>query len=145
MFKEFKAFVMRGNVVDLAVGIIIGGAFGQIVSSLVNDILMPPFGLLLKGVDFSKLFLSLSGKYATLAEAQAAGAPTINYGLFINHLINFVIVGFAVFLLVRAVNRLQAPPAPPPPASTKECPYCFTMIPIPATRCPHCTSELKAA
>lgn len=146
MFKEFKAFIMRGNVVDLAVGIIIGGAFGKIVSSLVNDILMPPFGLLLKGVDFSNLFLSLSGKYATLAEAQTAGAPTINYGIFLNNVIDFSIVGFAVFLLVRAVNRMQAPPAPPPAApSTKECPYCFTMIPIPATRCPHCTSELKAA
>ncbi len=143
MFKEFKAFIMRGNVVDLAVGIIIGGAFGKIVSSLVNDILMPPFGLLLKGVDFSNLFLSLSGKYATLTEAQAAGAPTINYGIFLNNVIDFIIVGFAVFLLVRAVNRLQAPPAPPAAPTTKECPYCFTMIPIPATRCPHCTSELK--
>lgn len=139
MFKEFKTFIMRGNVVDLAVGIIIGGAFGQIVSSLVNDIIMPPIGLLLGRVNFSNLFLSLSGQYPSLADAQAAGAATINYGVFLNTVINFLIVGFAVFLLVRAVNRLQAPPAPP----TKECPYCFTMIPIPATRCPNCTSELK--
>ena len=143
MFKEFKAFIMRGNVVDLAVGVIIGGAFGQIVSSLVKDIIMPPIGLLLGKVNFSNLFLSLSGQYPSLADAQAAGAATINYGLFINTVINFLIVGFAVFLLVRAVNRLQAPPAPPPAAPTKECPYCFTMIPIPATRCPNCTSELK--
>ncbi|MEK7277775.1 MAG: large-conductance mechanosensitive channel protein MscL [Chloroflexota bacterium] len=143
MFKEFKAFIMRGNVVDLAVGIVIGSAFGQIVSSLVKDIIMPPIGLVLGKVDFSNLFLSLSGQYPSLAEAQAAGAATINYGLFINTVINFLIVGFAIFLLVRAVNRMQAPPPPAAAPTTKECPYCFTMIPIPATRCPHCTSELK--
>jgi len=145
MFKEFKAFIMRGNVVDLAVGIVIGGAFGQIVSSLVKDIIMPPIGLLLGKVDFSNLFISLSGPYPSLAEAQTAGAATINYGLFLNTVINFLIVGLAIFLLVRAVNRMQPPPPLTAAPSTKECPYCFTMIPLPATRCPHCTSELKVA
>lgn len=147
MFNEFKAFIMRGNVVDLAVGVIIGAAFDKIVSSLVSDLIMPPIGLILGGVDFSSLFISLTGQsYASLAEAQAAGAPTINYGLFLNTVINFLIVGFAMFLLVRAVNRMQRQPEPPPAApTTKECPYCFTAIPIPATRCPHCTSELKVA
>jgi large conductance mechanosensitive channel len=144
MLEEFKAFAMRGNVVDLAVGIIIGAAFGKIVSSFVNDILMPPIGLVLGRVDFSNLFLNLSGQsHATLAEAKAAGAPTINYGVFLNSVIDFVIVAFAIFLLVRAINRLhQAPPATP---TTKSCPYCVSVIPLNASRCPHCTSELRAA
>jgi len=144
MLEEFKAFAMRGNVVDLAVGIIIGAAFGKIVSSLVNDILLPPVGLVLGRVDFSNLFLNLSGQsHATLAEAKAAGAPTINYGVFLNSVIDFVIVAFAIFLLVRAINRLhQAPPATP---TTKACPYCVWVIPLNASRCPHCTSELRAA
>jgi large conductance mechanosensitive channel len=144
MWQEFKAFLMRGNVVDLAVGIIIGVAFGRIVSSLVNDILMPPIGLLLGRVDFSNLFLNLSGQsYATLAEAKAAGAATINYGLFLNTVIEFIIVAFAVFLLIRLINRLnQAPPATP---TTKTCPYCIAVIPLAASRCPQCTSDLRAA
>jgi large conductance mechanosensitive channel len=144
MLEEFKAFAMRGNVVDLAVGIIIGAAFGKIVSSLVNYILMPPIGLVLGRVDFSNLFLNLSGRpYATLAEAKAAGTPTINYGLFLNTMIDFIIVAFAIFLLVRVINRLhQAPPATP---TTKPCPYCLSVISLKASRCPHCTSELQAA
>ena len=146
--KEFKEFAMRGNVVDMAVGIIIGGAFGTIVKSLVSDVMMPPIGLLLGGVDFSDLFLTLkegtvAGPYATLASAQAAGAVTISYGLFLNAVISFLIVAFAVFLLVKGLNRLHrekaAPPAEP---TTKDCPFCFSSIPIKATRCPHCTSEL---
>jgi large conductance mechanosensitive channel len=141
MWKEFRDFAVRGNVIDLAVGIIIGAAFGKIVTSLVNDILMPPLGVILGKVDFSNLYINLSGKaYASLAEAKAAGAATINYGLFINNIIDFVIVAFAVFLLIRQVNKLTAKPAPP--AATKECPYCASAIPIKATRCPHCTSEL---
>ncbi|MEJ2150843.1 MAG: large conductance mechanosensitive channel protein MscL [Chloroflexota bacterium] len=145
MLKEFKDFAMRGNVVDLAVGIIIGAAFNQVVNSLVNDIIMPPIGLILGRVDFTNLFISLTGQqYDSLAAAQEAGAATFNYGLFINALINFVIVAFAVFLLVRGMNRLhgQAEEAPPKP-ETKDCPYCFTAIPVKASRCPHCTSELK--
>jgi large conductance mechanosensitive channel len=141
MWKEFKEFVLRGNVVDLAVGFIMGAAFSNIVSSLVNDVLMPPVGLLLGRVDFANLFINLSGgDHATLAEAQAAGAATINYGLFINTLIEFVIVAFALFVLIRQVNQLQRQPEAVP--STKECPYCFTEIPIQATRCPQCTSQL---
>ena len=142
MINEFKKFVMRGNVLDLAVGIIIGGAFGKIVSSLVDDIIMPPIGLILGKVDFSNLFISLDGNtYASLAAAQAAGAPTLNYGLFINTLINFLIVAFAIFLLIRQVNKLQKPePADVP--TTKECPQCHTVIPIKATRCPNCTSQI---
>lgn len=144
MWKEFKEFIMRGNVIDLAVGIIIGAAFGKIVTSLVNDIIMPPIGLLLGKVDFSNLFINLSGQpYATLAEAKDAGAATINYGLFINNVIDFLIVAVAVFLVVRAVNRLRRKPeAAPAVPTTKECPYCFTAIPIKATRCPNCTSQL---
>jgi large conductance mechanosensitive channel len=144
MWQEFKAFAMRGNVVDLAVGLVIGAAFGRIVSSLVNDLLMPPIGLVLGRVDFSNLFLNLSSQhYATLAEAKAAGAPTINYGMFLNTVIDFLIVALAIFLLVRFINRLyQQPPAPP---TTKTCPYCISTIPLRATRCPHCTSELQAA
>jgi large conductance mechanosensitive channel len=142
MLQEFRKFVARGNVVDLAVGVIIGGAFGKIVSSLVSDIIMPPIGLLLNGVDFSNLFVSLTGQsYATLAEAQAAGAPTLNYGTFINNVIDFLIVALAIFVLIRAINRLQ-PPAPPPAPATKDCPHCFTAIPIKAARCPNCTSQL---
>jgi len=145
MFKEFKEFAMRGNVLDMAVGIIIGAAFGKIVSSLVADIMMPPIGLVLGNVDFSSLFLNLSGQeFASLAEAQKAGAATINYGVFLNALINFVIVAFAIFMLVRGVNRLQKQPAPPAPTE-KECPHCLSKIPIKATRCAHCTSELRAA
>jgi large conductance mechanosensitive channel len=144
MLREFREFAMRGNVVDLAIGVIIGGAFGKIVTSFVNDILMPPIGLLLGEVSFTDLFITLSeGNYATLAEAQEAGAATINYGLFINTVLDFVIVAFVIFLFVRGINRLkreeEAPPAEP---TTKKCPYCFTEIPIEAVRCPHCTSQL---
>jgi large conductance mechanosensitive channel len=148
MLKEFKEFAMRGNVLDLAVGIIIGGAFGTIVKSLVDDVIMPPIGLALGNVDFSDLFLLLQSgtkavpPYATLAEAQQAGAVTINYGLFINSVITFLIVAFAVFLLVRAANRLR-PPTPAAAPSTKDCPYCRMPIPVGATRCPQRTSELR--
>ena len=142
MLKAFREFIMRGSVVDLAVGVIIGGAFGKIVSSLVSDIIMPPIGLLLNGVDFSNLFVSLTGQpYATLAEAQAAGAPTLNYGSFINAVIDFVIIGLVIFLLIRAINRMQRP-APAAAPSSKECPHCLSTIPLRATRCPNCTSEL---
>jgi large conductance mechanosensitive channel len=146
MLKEFKAFAMRGNVLDMAVGIIIGAAFGKIISSFVADVLMPPIGLLLGNVDFSNLFLNLSAEpYANLAAAREAGAATINYGVFINAVLDFVIVAFAIFLLVRAVNQWQKQPeAPPAPPTTKECAYCLSTIPIKATRCGHCTSELKA-
>jgi large conductance mechanosensitive channel len=145
MLKEFKEFVMRGNVVDMAVGIIIGAAFGKIVSSLVSDILMPPIGLLLGNMDFSNLFVNLSGKsYATLAEAKAAGAATISYGIFINHIIDFTIVAFAIFVLVRQINKLRRQPeAVPAEPTTKVCPYCLSNISMKAIRCPHCTSELK--
>ena len=143
MLKEFRDFVTRGNVVDLAVGVIIGAAFGKIVSSLVTDIIMPPVGLLLNGVDFSNLFISLNGQaYATLADAQKAGAPTLNYGNFINNTIDFLIVALVIFLMIRFINRLKRP-APAPEVTTKECPYCRTIIPLKATRCPNCTSELK--
>jgi large conductance mechanosensitive channel len=149
MLKEFREFVMRGNVLDLAVAFILGAAFGQIVTSLVNDILMPPIGLLLGRIDFSNLFISLSGvPYSSLAQAKAAGAPTINYGVFINVVINFLIVAFVIFLLVRQVARMrrkQEAPAAAPAPTTKECQYCFSSIPIKATRCPNCTSELAAA
>jgi large conductance mechanosensitive channel len=140
MFKEFKEFAVKGNVIDMAVGIIIGAAFGKIVSSFVNDVLMPPVGLLLGKVDFSNLFVNLSGKsYETLSIAKAAGAATINYGLFVNTLIDFIILALAIFLMVRQVNRLKRQPEP----STSACPYCLSKIPLKATRCPHCTSELK--
>ncbi|MHB8911018.1 MAG: large conductance mechanosensitive channel protein MscL [Syntrophales bacterium] len=142
MIKEFKEFVMKGNVIDMAVGIIIGAAFGSVVASFVNDVLMPPIGLLLGKVDFSNLFINLSDKtFETLAEAKKAGAATLNYGLFLNTVINFLIVGFAVFLLVRQVNRLKRN-EPVPAPTTRECRFCYTAIPIKATRCPHCTSEL---
>jgi len=148
MLKEFKEFVLRGNVVDMAVGIIIGAAFGTIVKSLVDDVIMPPIGLLLGGVDFTNFFIllragSTAAPYASLADAKAAGAVTINYGVFINTVISFLIVAFVVFLLIRSINRLrreeEAPPAEP---TTKECPFCLSTIPIKATRCAHCTSEL---
>ncbi|MBU1209497.1 MAG: large-conductance mechanosensitive channel protein MscL [Proteobacteria bacterium] len=151
MLKEFKAFAMRGNVLDMAVGIIIGAAFGTIVTSLVNDVIMPPIGLLLGNVDFSNIFAVLKegktpGPYASVAAAKAAGAVTMNMGVFINTVINFIIVALAIFLLIRSINRLkkieEAPPAVP---TTKECSYCIVSIPIKATRCPHCTSELQAA
>ena len=143
MLKEFKDFILRGNVLDLAVAVIIGVAFGAIVVSFVKDILMPPIGLLLGNVDFSNLFLSLKGEsYPSLAAAQAAGAPTLNYGLFINTIINFIIVAFAIFMVVRMANRMKKPEAPAAPA-TKDCPYCKTSIHIEATRCPNCTSELR--
>lgn len=144
MFKEFKEFAMRGNVIDLAVGIVVGGAFGKIVSSLVADILMPPIGLVLGNVNFSNLFVDLSGRgHATLADAQAAGAATINYGVFLNTVIDFLIVAFAVFLLTRQMNKLKSQLTPAAGPTTKECPYCFSTIPVKATRCPYCTSELK--
>ena len=151
MLKEFKEFVLRGNVLDMAVGIIIGAAFGTIVASLVNDVIMPPIGLLLGGVDFSNLFILLkagspAAPYASLADAQAAGAVTINYGVFINAVVSFLIVAFVIFLLIRTINRLRREEeAPPPEPTTKECPYCLSTIPIKATRCAHCTSELPVA
>jgi large conductance mechanosensitive channel len=145
MLKEFKEFAMRGNVIDLAVGVIIGAAFGKIVASLVEDVIMPPVGLLLHGVDFSNLFIALNGKhFDTLAAAKAAGVPTLNYGLFLNSLINFLIVAFCVFILVHQVNRWTKEPqqetavAP----STKECPQCAMNIPIRAKKCPHCTAQI---
>ena len=145
MLKEFKDFIMRGNVLDLAVGIIIGGAFGKIVTSFVNDILMPPIGLLLGGVNFRGLFGRLNGPAsASLGAAQAAGAPTLNYGLFVNNIIDFLIIAFVIFLIVRAANRMRGP-APVAPVTTKPCPYCLTAVPLAATRCPACTSELPDA
>jgi large conductance mechanosensitive channel len=145
VFKEFKEFAMRGNVVDMAVGIVIGGAFGKIVTSLVGDVIMPPIGLLLGKVNFSNLYLNLSGtSYATLDEALKAGAPVIKYGAFLNVLIDFVIVAFVLFLLIKQMNRLRAP-APAAAPTTKDCPMCATSIPLAAKRCPHCTSEVKAA
>ncbi len=144
MLKEFKAFAMRGNVVDMAVGIIIGAAFGKIITSFVGDILMPPIGLLLGKVDFSNLFITLSEKsFNTVAEAKAAGVPTLNYGLFLNAVIDFIIVAFAIFLLVRQMNRLLPKPEVAP--VTKECTFCASKIAMKATRCPNCTSELRAA
>lgn len=147
MLKEFKEFAMRGNVVDMAVGIIIGGAFGTIVKSLVSDVIMPPIGLLLGGVDFTDLFITLkegvqAGPYPTLAAAQEAGAVTIGYGIFFNAVLSFVIVAFAVFLLIRAINKLQAEEDEAPAKTiTKECGFCWSEISIKATRCPNCTSE----
>ena len=151
MIKEFKEFAMRGNVVDMAVGIIIGGAFGLIVKVLVSDVIMPPIGLLMGGVDFSNLFLVLQegtppGPYAALADAQAAGAVTINYGVFANTVISFLIVAFAVFLLIRGINKLKREEEKPEEApTTKDCNFCFSSIPIQASRCPQCTSQLEAA
>ena len=145
MLKEFREFAMKGNVVDLAVGVIIGAAFGKIVTSLVNDMLMPPLGLMLGKVDFTNLFVNLSGKhFDSLSDAKAAGAATLNYGVFINNIIDFLLVAFAVFLLVKQVNRFMPKPAEPAPADAKECEYCKSSIPKAATRCPHCTSQLAA-
>jgi len=141
MFSEFKQFIARGNVLDLAIGVIIGAAFGKIVTSVVNDILSPLIGLATGGLDFSSLFVSLNGQnYATLADAKAAKAPTINYGIFINTVIEFVIIAFVIFLIVRGVNRIF--PRPAPATATKTCPECFTSIPLEAKRCPNCTSNL---
>jgi large conductance mechanosensitive channel len=148
--KEFKEFIMRGNVMDMAVGIIIGVAFGAVISSLVSDVIMPPIGLLLGKVDFANLFAVLKhgvtpGPYPSVAAAKAAGAVTLNFGLFINTIINFVILAFVIFLMVKGVNQLRRPkPAPAGEPTTKNCPFCFSAIPIKATRCPNCTSELKA-
>jgi large conductance mechanosensitive channel len=150
MFKEFKEFALRGSVLDMAVGIIIGAAFGAIVSSLVSDVLMPPIGLLLGRVDFSNLYFVLAGgkiagPYASLASAQQAGAVTLNYGVFVNRIINFLIVALALFLMIRGANRMKrkAEAAPAAEPTTKECPFCGTQIPVKAVRCPHCTSELR--
>lgn len=145
MWKEFRTFIVRGNVMDLAVGIVIGAAFTSVVNSFVNDILMPPIGLLKGGVNFADLFISLDGTYyESLAVAQAAGAPTINYGQFVNAIISFLIVGLAVFLLIQSINRLRAQkPVVPPAATEKACPHCLLNIPLAASRCPHCTSQLS--
>ena len=141
--SEFKEFAVKGNVIDMAVGIIIGAAFGSIVNSLVKDVIMPPIGMIMGGINFADLFIALDGKtYATLAEAQTAAAPTINYGLFINAVISFLIVALAVFMLIRQVNALKKKPAPPEPNS-KECPFCKESIPKAAIKCSHCTSDLK--
>jgi large conductance mechanosensitive channel len=145
MLKEFKEFAMKGNVLDMAVGIIIGAAFGRIVTSLVSDIIMPPIGLALGHVDFSSLFLNISGTpYPTLAAAKAANAATINYGIFLNTVLDFLIVAFVIFLMVQQVNKWNKPaPAPAAAPTTKDCPYCMSAIPLKATRCPNCTSELR--
>ena len=145
MWKEFKEFAMKGNIIDLAVGIIIGGAFGKIVTSLVNDIIMPLVGLLLGKVNFSNLFFALDGgKYETIAAAKEAGAGTVNYGLFINNIIDFLIIAFSIFIVIRQLNRFTKKKDPvPAPATTKKCKYCFSEIHIDASKCPHCTSEVK--
>jgi large conductance mechanosensitive channel len=152
MFKDFKEFVVRGNVVDMAIGIVIGAAFGTIVKSFVDDVLMPPIGLLLGNVDFSNLFITLkegskaAGPYVSLASAKAAGAVTLNLGVFINTIISFIIIAFAVFLVIKGINRMKREKeAPPAELTTKECPFCFTTIPIQASRCPRCTSQLTVA
>jgi len=151
MFKEFKEFTMKGSVIDMAVGIIIGAAFGTIVNSLVQDVIMPPIGLLLGNVDFSNIFAVLkegkvAGPYASVAAAKAAGAVTINFGVFVNTIISFILIALAVFLLVRTINKMRRQEeAPAPVPTTRECTYCFSAIPIKATRCPHCTSELKGS
>lgn len=144
MLKEFKAFALRGNVLDLAVAVIIGGAFGKIISSLVADVIMPPIGLLLGKVDFTNMFWTLSGnKFATLEEAKTAGAVTLNYGLFLLALIDFIIIAIVLFLVLRPINKLTKKPEPVVAPTTKECPYCISTIPLKATRCPNCTSELQ--
>jgi large conductance mechanosensitive channel len=145
MLRGFRAFLLRGNVLDLAVAVIIGAAFGRIVTSLVDDLLMPPLGLLLGGVDFSNLFVDLSGRgFATLAEAQAAGAPTLRYGLFLNAVVNFLVVALAIYLLVKQAERML-PRAPAAAPVTRDCPFCLTAIPVNARRCAHCTSEIPSA
>lgn len=147
MLKEFKAFAMKGNVIDLAVGVIIGGAFGKIVSSLVNDIIMPLVGLLLGNIDFSNLFITLGeGNFKTLADAQAAGVATLNYGLFINNIIDFLIIAFSIFIVIKQLNKISMKkevPAPAAAPTTKTCKYCYSEVHIDATRCPHCTSSLN--
>jgi len=145
MLQEFKQFAMRGNVVDMAVGVIIGGAFGKIVTSFTSDVMMPPIGLLLGKVDFSNLFVNLSGTpYPSLDAAKKAGAATLNVGVFLNTVVDFLIVAFVLFLMIRQLNRLLAPtPAPPGEPTQKDCPYCLSQIPIKATRCGHCTSQLE--
>jgi large conductance mechanosensitive channel len=144
MYNEFKTFVMRGNVVDLAVGVVIGAAFGKIVTSFVEDVLMPPIGLALGGVDFSNLFINLSGKdYPSVAAAKAAGGATLNYGIFINNVLNFLIIAFAIFLLIKFINRMQQPEPAAAAPTTKDCPYCLSAVPLKATKCAHCTAELK--
>ena len=146
MFKEFREFAARGNVIDLAVGVIIGAAFGKIVTSLVNDVLMPPIGMALGGVDFADLFYALNrGSYPSLEAAKAAGAPTINYGLFLNTILEFVIVAFAVFLMVRQINRLKTPKPTAPSDDARDCPFCLSRIPRKATRCAQCTSAVQVA
>jgi len=145
MLKEFKAFAMRGNVLDMAIGVILGGVFGRIVSSLVADVLMPPIGLVLGRVDFASLFVNLSGSsYPSVAAAKAAGAPTLNYGLFLQAIVDFVIVGFVIFLFVRQVNRWTRPATAPAAPTTRDCPYCLSAIPIKATRCAHCTADVSS-
>jgi large conductance mechanosensitive channel len=146
MFKEFKEFAIKGNVLDMAIGIVIGAAFGKIVASLVDDVIMPPIGVLLNHVDFSNLFVALNGgSYATVSAAKAAGAATLNYGIFLNTVINFLIVATAVYILVKQVNRWKQAPAPAAAPSTRDCPYCLSQVPLKATRCPACTSELRSA
>jgi large conductance mechanosensitive channel len=143
MLKEFREFAVKGNVMDMAVGIIIGGAFGKIITSFVNDVLMPPIGMLLGKVDFSNFFFNLSGtSYPSIAAAKAAGAATLNYGLFLNTVIDFLIVAFAIFLVIKQLNRLKRAEAPAP-VTTKDCPFCTSAIPLKATRCPMCTAEIK--
>jgi large conductance mechanosensitive channel len=143
MLKEFKEFIMRGNVLDLAIAVVIGAAFGKIIASLVDDIIMPPIGLALGNVDFANLFVNLSGKdYPSVAAAKAAGAATLNYGIFFNTIFSFLIIAFVIFLLIRSYSKMQKPKLAPAP-TTRDCPYCLSPIPIKATRCAHCTSELK--
>jgi large conductance mechanosensitive channel len=145
MFKEFREFAMRGNVLDMAIGIIIGAAFGKIITILVSEVLMPPLGLLLGNVDFSNLFINLSKEsYNSLSAAKAAGAPTINYGLFLNSIIDFIIVAFAIFFLVKQINRFKAKPAPATAPTTKECPHCLSTIPVKASKCAFCASDIKS-
>ena len=143
ILSEFKAFIMRGNVIDMAVGVIVGGAFGKIVSSLVSDVLMPPIGRLMGGVDFSNFFINLSPtSYATLKDAQTAGAPTINYGVFLNAILNFLIVSATIFIMIRQISKLYPKPAETPAGPmTKECPFCLSAVPLKATRCAHCASD----
>lgn len=145
MIREFKEFVMRGNVVDLAVAVVIGAAFGKIVTSFVEDLLMPPIGLALGNVDFANLFVNLSGKdFPSVAAAKAAGAATLNYGMFLNQVINFLIIAFAVFILIKQINRLQRPaPEPVAAPTTKDCPFCLSSVPLKAIKCAHCTADLK--
>jgi large conductance mechanosensitive channel len=151
MFKDFKSFILRGNVMDLAIGVIIGIAFGAVVKSLVDDVIMPPIGLATGGIDFSNKFVVLkdgaaaAGPYASVAAAKAAGATTLNYGVFVNNVVSFLIIGFCAFLIVRAVNKLVHVQEPPPAPKTKSCPYCAMEIPLAATRCPNCTSQLAGA